>query len=416
VVVPAPAATYCPAGHFVNQSRVETDASLLLEKCSPCPVNTFQPFKTTLANCRPCNDDSSTQGETGAELCIREEENLISNNLLIFGYVIMAMVFVFAVIFGCWTIYHRNDPVVQIGQIEFLLLICCGSIVSSSSILPLSMQAGEMDDGTSASRACMAIPWLYTTGWILQYSSLFAKSYRMNGMMEHARAMRRATITSQDTANFVLLALAINWMVVLAWTLVDPLTWEREDQGTTLDQASFILTNESMGTCTSDYMSAWIGSLLGFHFTIMVATNVLLWKLRAMSDRYQESKYVTLASAFACEILLLGVPILLAVDDSSAARHIALCFIVAFSDLGILWMIFIPKMQFQRKGLPEGTSVVSSILRASTQNHNSIRTFAMNLDQVQEDPPPGGGNDLSIERSPFTNSSEQENSKVTDLE
>jgi hypothetical protein len=75
-----------------------------------------------------------------------------------------------------------------------------------------------------------------------------------------------------------------------------------------------------------------------------------LWNLRTMSDRYQESKFVTMASIFAGETFLIGVPILIAVGDSSEARYIVLCSCIAFSDLGIMLMIVCQRSCFNGKG------------------------------------------------------------------
>ncbi|CAB9515323.1 Gamma-aminobutyric acid (GABA) B receptor [Seminavis robusta] len=365
VVVPAPTALDCPAGQFVNMSA--TDSALLEDKCSACPVDTYRSLDMPSHFCQPCKDGSGTDGDTGAKICHQVEDNLIPRGLLIFGYFIMALSFSCSLGFGVWTIVHRNDAVVQISQMEFLLLLCLGSIISTSSIIPLSIQARTEDDTMAASVACVAIPWLYSTGWIIQYSSMFAKSYRMFQMVQNSNNMRRTAVTALDVAHIVLVCLVINWALVTAWTIVDPLTWTREDQGTNVDEEAGILTEESVGKCSSDYMTAWLGSLLGFHLTIMIATNVLLWQLRTVSDRYQESKFITLASLFACEFLLLGIPILIAVGDSSEARHIALVCIIGFTDLGVLLMVFLPKIGYQRQGLPEGISAASSLFKASAR-------------------------------------------------
>ncbi|CAB9515324.1 Gamma-aminobutyric acid (GABA) B receptor [Seminavis robusta] len=400
VVVPAPTALDCPAGQFVNMSAIATDSALLEDKCSACPVDTYRSLDMPSHFCQPCKDGSGTDGDTGAKICHQVEDNLIPRGLLIFGYFIMALSFSCSLGFGVWTIVHRYDVVVQISQMEFLLLLCLGSIISTSSIIPLSIQARTEDDTMAASVACVAIPWLYSTGWIIQYSSMFAKSYRMFQMVQNSNNMRRTAVTALDVAHIVLVCLVINWALVTAWTIVDPLTWMREDQGTIVDEEAGILTEVSVGKCSSEFMTAWLGSLLGFHLTIMIATNVLLWQLRTVSDRYQESKFITLASLFACEFLLLGIPILIAVGDSSEARHIALVCIIGLTDVGVLLMVFLPKIGYQRQGLPEGITAASSLFKASARSSalhsrafanssgglsGSIREMQQELEQLYEE-------------------------------
>ena len=62
-----------------------------------------------------------------------------------------------------------------------------------------------------------------------------------------------------------------------------------------------------------------------------MATNWLLCKVRGVNDRYQEQKYVALASLFVLEVIVIGVPVLVAVQDSPAARYIVMAAIVVFN-------------------------------------------------------------------------------------
>eukprot|EP00536_Pseudo-nitzschia_multiseries_P014379 jgi/Psemu1/310907/fgenesh1_kg.695_\ len=109
----------------------------------------------------------------------------------------------------------------------------------------------------------------------------------------------------------------------------------------------------------------------------MVVTNGLLWRVRKLSDRYQEQKYVALASIYICELLLLGVPVLIAVQDSAAARYIVIAGVIFLTDTGVLSFIFIPKIKFQSEGLPEGMSVVESMQpRRSSVGFRQTETFS----------------------------------------
>lgn len=105
---------------------------------------------------------------------------------------------------------------------------------------------------------------------------------------------------------------------------------------------------------------------MGIHFLLLIITNVLLCFVRDVSDRYQEQKYVGLASMLMFEILIVGLPVLVAVNDNSpAATYIILVGIIALADIGILCFTFVPKIRFQRTGLEEGVGFGESIMRKS---------------------------------------------------
>ena len=412
VVVPSPASLGCSGGHFVNRSKVIQDAAILASKCDSCPVDTYRSADMAPFECRPCQDGSATDGAAGSEQCTRLEEHLMPQWLLVFGHTIMSLVFLCA--FSCiaWTFYHWKDAVVLISQPDFLLLICFGSILSSSSIIPISMQAGVSEDTLLVDGACIAIPWLYSSGWILQYSSLFAKTFRMHTLVSNSSSMRRVTVTAIGMGKIVLIALLVNWAVLIPWTVLDPLEWQREYLGIDVDERSGVVTISSVGKCTCNNFGAWAGSLLSFHLVIMIAANLLLWQLRSVSDRYQEAKYVALATFLALEFLILGLPILISVGDSTEARHLVLVCIISLNDLVLLLMIFVPKMYFQRKGLPEGFSVHQTIIRANrTASRQSAIAHSSSF-------PPASSNALVIDAQALSastadNAAEQDSSKLS---
>jgi len=377
VVFPAPASKDCPPGSFVNESNVIYNPDLLGNKCDLCPVNTFHETVNADTFCHVCVAGSYTDEQRGATICVELEDNMIPLGLLIFGYFVVAVVFACSIGFAIWTIRHREDPVVRIGQKEFLLLISLGPLISTSSIIAFTIQAGSLEDETAATRACTALPFLYATGWILQYGSLSAKSYRMYHTMKAAENMEGKTVTAADMYKIIILLLLLNWAIIIPWTILDPLEWKRFDQGTVVDHELGVMTYETYGRCSCEHFGFWAGPLLALHVSIMAFTNYLLYKIRHVSDRYQESKYVGMASVYACEFLLVGIPIMIAVGENAveASFIIFLC-IVGFGDLGILLMIFLPKIAYSRQGLPEGVTVGQSIFKSSTTTPTTSRKKA----------------------------------------
>ena len=77
----------------------------------------------------------------------------------------------------------------------------------------------------------------------------------------------------------------------------------------------------------------------------MVGTNILLFQVREVTDRYQEQKYVALASMLVFELVLVGVPVMVAVNDSPVATFIVLTGIIALGDTGKSIPLLLPKME-----------------------------------------------------------------------
>ena len=151
-----------------------------------------------------------------------------------------------------------------------------------------------------------------------------------------------------------------------------------------MDTDRGVLIYESYGRCSSNHLAYWAGPILALHILVMVITNYLLYNIRNVSDRYQESKYVGFASAYACEFLIIGIPILIAVGENAvAASYIVLVCIVGLGDLGILGLIFVPKVLFSWEGLPEGVSVGQSIFKTRAAGQVSDRRQEDSPDAVE---------------------------------
>jgi 7 transmembrane sweet-taste receptor of 3 GCPR/Tyrosine-protein kinase ephrin type A/B receptor-like len=220
IVFPAPSAVQCSPGYYVNETIVTTGDAILESKCAQCPAGTFTAESNQQLQCQACPEGSSTDGAIGQSNCSHENENLLSPGTLAFGYIAAGITWILSIAFAGWLFKHRNDPVVLLSQLEFMLLVCLGAVISSSTIFALSVQAGPDEDTTSASLACQAAPFLYTTGWVLQYASLSAKSWRLHRIMNGGR---RVKVTARETGSIVAAILALDWIVVITWTVVYPL-------------------------------------------------------------------------------------------------------------------------------------------------------------------------------------------------
>ena len=211
-------------------------------------------------------------------------------------------------------------------------------------------------------------------GWIIQYGSLCAKTLRLSLIVDRSAVGRRATFDAWSSSYAVAIPLLIDVVILSAWTFVNPLEFQRKETGRNYEDG--IVTIESIGRCrpSNADVSVWafLGPLCANHLILVLVTHWLLWKVRNVSNRYQEKKYIGMAAVFAMEVGILGVPILIAAQDSAEATFFVITGIVALDNIGVLVFIFVPKIWFQRKGLEEGVTVGESIL-SSTHKKAVIR-------------------------------------------
>ena len=222
-VAPAPVSVPCAAGSFDNVTRTQTEYSLMMEKCSICPIDTFTSIANFDFQCKTCPAESTTLYQSGQTLCTAIDDNLIGNGLKLLGNFGVLCTWVLAIYFGTWTVRHRGDPVIKIGQPEFLLTICVAAMVSSASVIFLGFEAGSIDDENWADIGCRVAPFLYAAGWVTEYSSLSVKTYRLYRITNN-QSFQRVQISSYQMFAFMALLLLIEMGLLIFMTIFTPLS------------------------------------------------------------------------------------------------------------------------------------------------------------------------------------------------
>ena len=274
------------------------------------------------------------------------------NRVVIYGYVLMSFALLSSVFFGAWTIYNRGGHIARASQPFFLVMICVGAFIFGSSILPMSV-----DDSSFSVRgcsiACMSIPWLLACGWTIIFSAIYAKLHRINTVMKHANSFRRIVVKEKDALPPFGIMFTINLTILLAWTLVDPLTWKRIETSET----------SSYGTCTidsdkPDFIWKIFVSILGIvNGVALVMANWAAYKARYLSTELGESKWIAMAMGSLLQSLLFAIPILFLVRDNPATIYMVSSSIVFVITMSILGFIFVPKIMahYKRKKEREST-------------------------------------------------------------
>jgi len=155
-----------------------------------------------------------------------ENYNYIGGALRATGLAMAAVVLLCSLTFAAWTVHRRNVHVVKASQPIFLLLLCAGTFIMGSSIIPLSIDDEHIsEDGCNM--GCMAAPWLGSTGFALIFAALFSKTWRVNRLFHHPQ-MRWVKLSAFDVMKPLLLLLLLNVAVLAVWTAFSPLEWSRE--------------------------------------------------------------------------------------------------------------------------------------------------------------------------------------------
>lgn len=263
-----------------------------------------------------------------------------------YGYILVALIFLCSIGFGGWSIRYRKSQIVRASQPFFLVMLCAGTMVLGSAIIPLGIDDGDstllscsLMDNQSCDRACMSIPWLLALGWSIVFSALFSKLWRVNIVYKHSMKFRRLKVSEKDVLLPFVVIFSCNLLLLIIWTAVEPLYWDRISVSNT----------ESYGTCSASSSSnAWKGILIVLGIVngaALILANIEAYKARRITTEYGESKHIAMIMGSILQVIIVGLPLLFLVDDNPTASYFIRSSIVFVICMSILLLIFVPKVQ-----------------------------------------------------------------------
>ena len=284
-------------------------------------------------------------------------------SIRIYGYFLVALIFASSLACAIWVQIYKDTTIVSASQPFFLYLLLFGTVVLGSSIIPLTFDDDNPDmEGNDA--ACVAFPWLVSTGFTLVFSALFSKIWRINKIMTASRTFRRINVTHGDVLAPLLATLSMNFVLLLVWTLVDPPQWTRVD----------VTEFESYGICSTGEgvaSTVIVSLLLALNFLCVVITNIQAYKTRKVSDEFNESNYIVLAMISIMQIFLVGVPLVFLTTNNPTACFFVITSMILVITMSVLMCLFVPK--FRRVYKRHSTSATNSgisVFNTSYRNNN----------------------------------------------
>ncbi|CAJ1968712.1 unnamed protein product [Cylindrotheca closterium] len=268
-------------------------------------------------------------------------------NLRYIGFTGFGIVALMACIFMWWTFTHREAVVVKASQPFFLAMTAGGVLVMASSLIPLSFDdQGSQISETRAVAICMSIPWLAFCGFSITFSALFAKTWRVNQFFNSNMAYSRIKITEADVLKPFCLLFSLNVIILVCWTIIDPLTYDRKfAPGTDLWNRDIA----SNGSCSSEHTLAYVAPLGMVSFCVLV---IACWQAVAARDiksEFAEAKWIGWTMFSLAQGFLTGIPIVVVTKDIPEAFYLTLTFLTFALCTVVLLLIFVPKIRMHQR-------------------------------------------------------------------
>jgi len=233
---------------------------------------------------------------------------------------------------------NKKDRVIRASQPLFLGMICVGTFLLASSIIPLAI-----DDSIASQQgctiACILTSWMIPIGFCIVFSALFSKLWRINRIIATASTLRRIRVDVIDVMLPFAILLGLNCLVLALWTGLDTLSWTRR----VVDVDVYGRVIESSGTCYSSHTAPFLVPLIAINCCALI---MALWQAyigRGMATEFSESKYIAMATVCIFQAFVMGVPIIYISEKQTTAFFFVTSVIILIICFSVLLLIFVPK-------------------------------------------------------------------------
>eukprot|EP00934_Nitzschia_sp_Nitz4_P007164 Nitzschia sp. Nitz4//scaffold183_size43938//21801//24764//NITZ4_007270-RA/size43938-augustus-gene-0.71-mRNA-1//1//CDS//3329539614//7154//frame0 len=250
--------------------------------------------------------------------------------------------------FALWVWRHSRAKVVRDSQPVFLYMICGGTFLMAGSAFPFGVE-DDIAPGEVTDRCCMAAMWLYCMGYVVTFTALFAKIWRVNRVFRKARNLQIIRLYGIDIWIPFLVVLGSNLALLVAWNITDPVKWYRSP--TDADPHIIYEDIPTYGYCDSDQFRMYFGAILGIDFVLSLTSLVQSYECRKVSVDYAENLWISGVLGSIVQIWIIGFPLLKLLDDDPRAVFFVKVGVVSLTSLATLFLIFLPKMRYHRQAL-----------------------------------------------------------------
>jgi gamma-aminobutyric acid type B receptor len=304
----------------------------------------------------------------------------LSSTVQIIGFCLVGLSLLFSLGTAAWVYVHRELRLVKASQPEFLYLLCFGAALVAISLVFLSFDERQGLSGKRLSSMCSAFPWFFVIGYLVMYSAIFSKLWRLSKLL----SMRRRVVGVKQVLVPFCFIMAASVVVLIVWQVVDPYVWIR----TEINDDPL----ETFGECSSrdradDGILPYIIPLWLLFFVITSMTAVVAWRMKDVQAELSESKWIFFGIIMHIQTWTVGVPVVIITDRLSRdAWYIIMASLTFIFPTSLVALVIWPKVYVWARdkhfgGPPKQKTSVLAVM----QGENVVQVSGLSLNSCQND-------------------------------
>jgi len=291
---------------------------------------------------------------------------IVNNNnissLRYFGYGVFGVIALFSVAGGFYCVVIRK--VVHRNQLCFLMMICAGTLILGSFVIPTGFD-DEYYTPRQIAKACATTPWLVMIGFNTLFSALFAKKWRFYQNLKEGKNNSNATVTDRDIMLPFVTLMTPTLICLILWTVYGYPEYIRQPGEGTDAWNRITQTN---GQCTFGYSNIFFPIFIVIIFASLLIGNIISFMARSYKSDSHENELVGLSLATMLQASIIGVPLLhtarISISYGHRSVYVIQILLVSVICITIQLLIFIPKI----RSIPTQINGNNRKLTSTTEN------------------------------------------------
>ena len=343
---------------------------------------------------------------TGKSECM-PKYNFVGTFAIYSGIIFLSLTYGFSIFLLIWILQNLNHRVVNHAQPIFLIIVLVGVCCNVSTIIPFLMDESSFascdknrfaqGNGTSddialfekecqqlLDNACRSVPFLFMYGFVITYSGLLIKLWRVEKIFNNKK-LRRIKINQKHLmfliVFFLLVTTIVNLYVISSESFADGEGWvwwrmiskiEKADAVCAVlpafsdgsgrnfcDKYSSQIQVNTIGMCrvpqgscdgssAPDVVASFVLCLILIALFLCYSLHIAL-KTRNIKTSFNEGKFILISLINQSQLIMIIIAVLGQVSDHNSPQHAAtytafVCCALGLSNMSTLCLIFVPKL------------------------------------------------------------------------
>jgi hypothetical protein len=266
---------------------------------------------------------------------------------------------VISVAFGIFIIATWSNKVVRAGSPPFMLLVVAGSVLIYIGVLTWPLHTDTS--------MCLATPWMLVGGFVLLFSALFSRTYRLMKIFKDDNLNKTFRISDAQLYIIVVVLELIAVIILVLWTTVGP-------QEAILNVPDSSRPSLNFYSCQTGRAGtiflAIAGTYIFFIIVVGVIMSLRIWNIPF--EIYSESKYIGFAMYNLLFFFIVAiVTSLVFSSDQRIVSYVLRSLCIILGNLITMCSLFIPKMHLVQRGVDSKKSWGDKI---SSDSSSSLST------------------------------------------